>query len=603
MTDTAHLAYLNAPPFDVLSPAQKHSLHKKSQLVYLDGKQALPTAWQGDFFIIIKGQMQQFLADELIAGLNTGDWFASLDKDGTPYHFITQEQSLLYRLDGRTIGQLSQDNPTLQNLLFADLSQRVAQYQSRQDHYENQQLLHQAISSLGQHIKEPHFVPAAATLYEATAAIMSYDAKHILVRDDNRIGMFTQADVCRAIIAKKDFEATSVLEFTNFKLQTIHENNDLSEALLAMLERRIHRLPIVNDSGEITGILGQTELLHFLTNHSALIVAKIEQAHTLHDVAVAVEMVGKFIRNAQRTGTKTHVIGRTVQSLNAQIFAKVWAIITPKDVYDNTALFVMGSEGRGEQIMRTDQDNALIVRDGFVCDKLPQYANTFNDALAELGYPYCDGGIMLNNALWRLPLSDFKTQISDWFGKYAGDSRVWLATLIDAHFVCGDKALFDELMAHITHAYAHDAVPNFINRFATATVQLGDGSHFWQKFTGDTKHNVDLKKAGIFPIVHGVRSLALQHGISATNTKLRLAELSQRHIITKTDAQNLIEALDFFLSKRLAVALSTTDKSARQVNPNTLSALERDLLKESLAVVKDFKGFITRYYRLDVFGG
>ena len=66
-------------------------------------------------------------------------------------------------------------------------------------------------------------------------------------------------------------------------------------------------------------------------------------------------------------------------------------------------------------------------------------------------------------------------------------------------------------------------------------------------------------------------------------------------------AQNLAEALDFFMAKRLDVALSTEDKTARAVNPNQLSALEKDLLKECLAIVKDFKGFITHHYRLDIF--
>lgn len=113
--------------------------------------------------------------------------------------------------------------------------------------------------------------------------------------------------------------------------------------------------------------------------------------------------------------------------------------------------------------MRTDQDNALIIRDNFYDDKLADYANEFNDSLAKLGYPYCDGKIMINNEQWRLSLGDFKKQISDWFSR-TDDSMIWLATLLDAHLCRSDSELFNELTNHIDYAYRH-ATSNFINRF------------------------------------------------------------------------------------------------------------------------------------------
>ncbi|UNU73692.1 DUF294 nucleotidyltransferase-like domain-containing protein [Moraxella nasovis] len=590
--------YLDHPPFDVLNSDERTKLEKHSQIVYLDEGQSVPSQWQGDFFVIIKGALKQFLADELIAGLSVSDWFNTTTKNGETYNFITSEQSLLYRINGNALNDIADQNPTLKKLLYADLASRRELQNVRHAHYESQQLLHQSIESLGHHIKPAHFVASTATLLEATIAMNEVHAKHVLVKGD-KVGMFTQADVCHAVGDGADFD-TSVLPYTNFNLSTIHVKQDLSEALLIMLERKIHRLPIVDDHGDIVGVLGQTELLNFLTNHSQLIVAKIEQASSLESLGMAVDMIGKYIRNSVQTGVKTHVISRTVQSLNAQVFAKAWSLIAPQSVVDNTCLFVMGSEGRGEQIMRTDQDNALIIKDGFYDANLAEYAQRFNDALAQFGYPYCDGHIMLNNELWRKPLSAFKDQVLSWY-QHADESMIWLATLLDAHFVAGDKDLFDELMAYTMDAKNH-AAANFINRFAKAILQFGDGSHFWQKFTGSANHDVDLKKAGIFPIVHGVRALALEYGITVTSTRARLDELEKQSVLDQKTTLNLKEALDFFLTKRLLVALATTDKSARKVNPNQLSALERDLLKESLAVAKDFKGFVTRHYRLDVFG-
>lgn len=622
---------LTQPPFDTLTPSQRELLQKHSQIVYLDNLQPLAKSWYGDLFIIIKGQIHQLQGDEFIANLNVGDWFLTQivdenDNNVAEFQFITQQQSLLYRLDKHSLQQVTEQNPTLKNLLFADLSARLSLHQARLAQSESQQLLHQPVISLNQHIKKPNFVDDNVTLWQAVVAMTEANAKHILVKSqvrisdsekDNllaqgveksaipeftdRIGMFTQADVCQAVIDKVDFQQVLVKKYTNFRLRTIFSQQDVSEALLLMLDQRIHRLPVVNAQGEIIGVLGQTELLSYLTNHSNLIVARIEQAHTLDDVSQAVEMIGKFIRGQQQNGVKTQVISRIVQSLNAHVFAKVWQILVPILTFHNTCLFVMGSEGRGEQIMRTDQDNGLIIRNGFKDDNLPIYAEQFNQALAEMGYPLCDGGIMITNERWRKTLTSFEKQINEWYASGKSEDMIWLATLIDAHYVCGNRQLFDSLIKHCQIAYQNYAIPNFINRFAKPVLQFDNDGNWWQRLTGGQDSNIDLKKAGIFPIVHGVRTLCLEHGISATNTKLRLQHLAERKYLSEKMAQNLSEALDFFLSKRLEVALNTEDKSARKVNPNTLSALEKDLLKECLAIVKTFKQYLEHHYRLDIF--
>lgn len=596
------LNHLFTPPFDALTTSERKKLAAVSQIIYLPEHTAVNGDWQGDLFIVIKGKLTQHQHGELVAGLNVGDWFSLADKDGVAFDVITQEQSLLYRLDGDTVHAISQHNERLRTLLFADLTTRKSEQDAQSAKSQSQQLLYRPVASIGEHIRTPNFIDENASLYEATCRMMAVDAKHILVSSPNGVGIFTQTDVCHAITKQADFATTCVKDYSRFNLYTIHESHDLSEALITMISKSVHRLPIVNDAGEITGLIGQTELLNYLTNHSQLITQRIDQAQNLDEVLVGVEMIGTFIRQQNQSGMKVHVIGRIVQSLNIHVFTKVWQLIAPPAVIDNTCLIVMGSEGRGEQIMRTDQDNALIIRDGFDDPNLPTYAQAFNDALLKLGYPYCDGNIMITSPTWRKSLTDFKAQVSTWMGATGGEMMIHFATLMDAHPVCGDVALFYELKSHWQHAVRH-AHANFINRFAAPTIQVATTEGFWQKFTGGKDSDIDLKKAGIFPIVHGVRALALEYGIDETSTRLRLRQLASQKVIDEKIAQNITEALEFFLSKRLAVSLTTDDKSARKVNPNTLSALERDLLKESLAVVKYFKGFITRHYRLDVFVG
>ncbi|MFB2578634.1 MULTISPECIES: DUF294 nucleotidyltransferase-like domain-containing protein [unclassified Acinetobacter] len=588
--------YLYTQPFDVLTTQQRQLLNQNSKVVYLDKQQSVPKEWLGDFFVILKGKIRETLGDEILAGLNTGDWFDS------QHHatFTASEQTLLLKLDGKILQQVTEQNSRLKSLLFADLVERVAESEIKQAGQESQNLLHRRLSELQDHIRTPLFIDENDNLFNAVVKMNHGNSKHILVTSQQGIGMFTQVDVCKAIEQKVDFANTPVIQFTNFNLKTITPDADVSDALLCMLNNKVHRLPIV-ENDVITGVLGQTELLSFLSNHSNLIAAHIENAENIDELSVAVQMIGKFIRTQHQNGSKTYVVSRMVQHLNLHVFAKLWSMLVPKAVFDNSCVMVMGSEGRGEQIMRTDQDNALIIRDGFEDPNIANYAEQFNQTLNQLGYPLCTGGIMMNHSRWCLHISDFKQQVSTWFIHASGDDMMWLTVLMDAMPVCGDFSLYEELKAHFFDRYQHNSASNFINRFAKPMLQFGDGHSFWQKFTGGADSDIDLKKAGIFPIVHGTRTLALDHGITENSTKARLHALANKGVIEAKVAQNIVEALEFFLSKRLAVSLVTSDRSARKVNPNKLSALEKDLLKQSLAIVKDFKASITHRYRLDVF--
>ncbi|UJF25385.1 hypothetical protein L0B52_04355 [Suttonella sp. R2A3] len=177
-----------------------------------------------------------------------------------------------------------------------------------------------------------------------------------------------------------------------------------------------------------------------------------------------------------------------------------------------------------------------------------------------------------------------------------------LSTFLDARAVCGKTELLDELNAHV-HAERQHAPTGLINHFAKAALQFGDSQSWWQKFLpGGESNTLNMKKAGIFPIVHGVRAMAFELGVSATSTRERLHALVQANVMDASRAQNLTEALDFFMAQRLKTALEASSKGERKsVNPMTMSALERDVLKECLNIVKEFKASLSNRYHLGMF--
>lgn len=648
------------PPFDVLSLGERQSLKKHTQVRYLAANETLPADDLQYFFVVLKGQVEQSLDGEFVASylgghrsdhLNNNDWFDSRrtpeshDKavENTPqynhkYQYRADEDTLLLQVDGNAMNKISAQNHLVRQLLSDKLPEKLKALQQRRStqaqtlglgsssytaQQEVQQIMLQPVTEVT--LLPVHIIDAHSSLHHAARMMTEAGLKHVLVRptdhlssasnsethsdaqsefgSDRALGMLSDSDICRAVSEQQDPATTPCQRYASFNLHTIDADDEIGDALLTMTRYRIHRLPVIDAHGKVAGILGQSDMLAHIGHHSQLISIEIEQAKDLSSLHTAVELIGRYIRAQQQNGVKIGIVSRMVQTLNAQVFTKLWQIIVPDEVVANTCVIVMGSEGRGEQIMRTDQDNGLIIKDGFTHPDLAQFSETFNNHLATLGYPLCTGNIMMTNPMWRQPLQQFKAQISLWFKNTDPMHSIYLSAILDGEYVCGDKALLTQIREHLKTAH-RQSDPMFVRQFARAALQFGEVNQWWQKFVPllgkPSSHDIDLKKAGIFPLVHGIRALALERDIlQVPSTKGRLKALVQAGELTQERADTLAEALEFFMAQRLAVALSTADKYAHQVDPTTLSALERDVLKECLAVVKSFKNQLRQHYHLE----
>ena len=124
---------------------------------------------------------------------------------------------------------------------------------------------------------------------------------------------------------------------------------------------------------------------------------------------VQAERITRFVALLYRGGTRVGQIGKLVQALNAKLFERAWQLVAPAELVADSCLFVMGSEGRGEQLLKTDQDNGLILRDGTAVERpmWTRHACASRRRCADFGYPDCPGGIMVSNPAWRRSASDF----------------------------------------------------------------------------------------------------------------------------------------------------------------------------------------------------
>ena len=592
-------------PFDCLDASEQRLVRDQVNVAYFRPGEVLLDA--GDvpqhLFVLIKGYVQQFDGSELLATYGPDDSFdgRALVAGRAGSRFVAVDEVLAYELSHEAVNALIASNDTFSALLFSALGQKVQAVAGRNAEREMQSL-HMA------HVDEallspPHAVPADMDIVSVVRLFQAEKTSNVLVRDDvaqpPRWGIFTTSGLQRAILDGRPLDRLPVGELASWELITVRPDDQVGEALVLMQRHGVHRV-VVQDDGKILGLLESLDLFGFLSNHSMLIDRRLRAATDLDALARAAAQMNDMIRRQYRGGTRVALLARLVQDLNGRLFEQAWQLITPPELVQNSCLLVMGSEGRGEQLLKTDQDNALLLRDGYVPpDDLPAICVRFSEALARFGYPPCPGNVMLSNATWRGTVQDFARRVRKWLVLPEADSLINLAVFMDAHAVCGDAELLASLRRQVFGMLADDDA--MMSRFAAVVDAFGDGTRWWRRMLGGGEANLNVKKAGMFPLVHGVRSMALAESIDATSTEARIRALQEAGALDAETAQELTESLHFFMGLRLKAGLDEMDRGrpvSGKVDLAGLTPLERDLLKDALAAVRRFRAQLRLRFRL-----
>jgi CBS domain-containing protein len=449
-------------------------------------------------------------------------------------------------------------------------------------------------------IHPPNWVESTDSIKDAVALMKRQRVNALLVRSGDRAGIVTALSLSDAVILRDMPVETAVGGIATWELISIGANEFLFNALVLMTRHGLRRL-VVRDASGIVGLLEEVDVLGFLSNHSHIIALRVARAENQEHLKHATQDLVRLIEVLHGNGVRVQFIAQAVGELADQIFAKLLRLMAPPVLADNACLIVMGSEGRREQIMKTDQDNGLILRDGLESTELERVRREFTAALVEFGYPRCPGDIMVSNPAWSKPLSAFREDLRQWVLSPDAFGLRQLAIFYDAAPAAGDRTLLDEAKAYLfdllegNEAFCHhfaqaiDAFDTPISRFHRLLV--GGGAQ------GDA---LDIKPGGLFPIVHGVRSLALESRITETNTMERIRRLQDLGKLDRAMADDLVQALSFLMDLRLRAQLRrrAQDGSDTLIAPERLTTLERDLLKDSFLVVKRFKEQIRHHFRL-----
>jgi CBS domain-containing protein len=594
------------PPFDRLSGRELERFKACLDVAFFRKGQTVirPGEVPESFFVIVKGAIQEVNAGEVVAVHGPNDCFDTslLVERQSRHAFIVEEEAICYLLPVDELIDLTANNKAFAEFFFRDISLKLDALAARQTIRELQPVMMAQVRDA--YIHPPLYVDTTTSAYDAARLMHDRKATSLLVRDGARVGIVTGFDLRALVILQRRPLETPVGEAATYDLISIEADDLLVEALLRMTKHGIRRL-IVFDHGKIMGVLEQIDLLSFLSSQSHIVAVQISRASSIEDLHRASVQLTKLVQVLHGHGTKIPYITQLVAELSRRIAARLYGMVAPPELVANSCLVVMGSEGRADQVLRTDQDNGLILRDGLVCEGLDSIAQQFTEGLIAIGYPPCPGGVMVSNPAWRRSLSSWREQIRTWVDRPDEQALMNVAIFCDAAPAAGDPSLLQATKAWLFELAAENKA--FCARFAKAIesfdVPLGIFSNIIVE-RGEHADQLDLKKGGIFPIVHGVRALALEHKLTETNTIERIQRLRELGLFDQEFATNLAEAYNFLLGIRLQARLAKLQLEQpldNFIRPFDLNKFERDLLKDALGIVNQFRDLVRYHFNLKMF--
>ena len=448
-------------------------------------------------------------------------------------------------------------------------------------------------------------------LVDVVAVMRERNISSIVVAEgDQPLGIFTDRDLRNKVVALGvDPNTLSVRQIMNTPLAVIRETDYLYEALYRMSRMGIHRLGVVDRKGALFGIITDTDILKLQAHSPHQLVLDIEKAETLDDLAGLHKRIEALVVHLSGTNIQTRDMVRLIANLNDQILVRLIALLRRErfpNLPENFAFVVMGSEGRGEQTLSTDQDNAIIYPDDLDADAVSDietFSQALIEALIQIGVPPCPGGIMAKNPEWRRSLGKWKGEISRWFNTPTPDNIMMGSMFVDLRLVHGDASLVDELKSYIFAHLAKDR--GFIMRMAQNMMGFKPPLGWFGKIktSSDPAHRgeIDIKKAGIFAITDGIKALSLEAGKLEGGTLDRIQSLSADGVLKQELADDLDASFEFLVHLRLrghVEAVTQGKPTSNYIRLADLNRMETARLHSAFECVTRFQQFIQHHFNL-----
>ncbi len=581
------------PPFDCLTELQLQLVgqHLEAQQVRSGThvlaqngppSQHLYVIRTGAIRFVHNGQVTQVLAPGGIFG-----YPSMLNKDASSFDVVAEDDVLLYRIPEQVFRTL------IENAAFAEFFlKNLSEGLRRTSQVEMPSLSGDFTTLIGDLIAHaPVVVEPAATVAVVAATMRTASVDAALVTSEPP-GIITDRDFLVRVLAENRGPETPVTDVMTQPVRTQSVDTPVYAALLYMLEHDVHHLAL-EQNGQIVGVISADDLLRHQARNPLYFLRELEHLdkpdNSLSRYALN---VASTVETLFKGGLDVAQIGRTVASLNATLIRRLLEMAEkelgpPPTEY---AWIVFGSEGRMEQMLLTDQDNALVYKEDSAAARhyFKALADKAVNGLIHAGIPSCPGGYMATN--WCKPLADWAALFESWVSSPDPKALLEACVFFDFRVLHGDLSL--AVLERVLFGTGSKSI--FLAHMSQMALEFPPPLTMFRRIR-TKRGEVDLKKGGVAAIVAIARFFALEAGVRSRSTFERLEGAMAAGKLSRDAAESIAETYRFLLQLRLREQLADIKTGAvadNKIRLLELSALENHRLKEAFMAIKDIQDFI-----------
>lgn len=588
-------------PFDRLGPEALSTLERTLEISFFPtGTRVLERsgAKSNHLYLVRKGLAHLVREGRAVMPLEEGELFgypSLLSQEAPAFDVVVDEDLLVYRWPAETFGKLL-EYPAFAEFFTRGLAERLRLGQEEEAGPNTSLSL--PVRELV--TREAVLVPRDASIGQAAGVMRQHQISSVLVEGEP-LGILTDRDLRNRVLAEGKGPQTPVSEVMSAPLKSLPASTPLFEALSYMVAQGIHHLPLEQD-GKIIGVVSDTVFLRQQSRSPLYLLRRLERSKDPRQLGGYARELTGIAESLLQGGLGVSEIGRSVSTLGDALVRTLLKLGqeqlgTPPTPY---AWMVFGSEGRMEQALLTDQDNALVYLEDTLQakDYFARLAHWVVQGLVEAGYPPCEGGYMATR--WHKPLTQWEELFRHWVHSPKPQELLEAMIFFDYRAVGGELSL--EPLGQIVRQSGQQGV--FLAQLAKAALHFRPPIGFFRQIR-EEEGGVDLKKGGIAPTVALARVYALEAGSSAKGTVERLEAAARANKLSQEGAETLREAFGFLMRLRLReqlAALKQGQKPSNKVRLESLTALERRHLKEAFLEIREMQEAMSSRFQTDRLG-
>ncbi len=619
------------PPFDILKKEELLAISGQIRVLYVEKGEHVfkqDTLCHDEFYIVREGAVGLYRntsnEEDLVDICDAGDLFGlriMIIKKKYRMSAKADEESIVYAIPGQVFEPLIEQNIKVNKFVLSTFASHARHY------YTETEKGNRIDNTISIEVAKDLSELRSITYRKKPLTCLSDDSVEVIAKkmtarntsyavvvneDKYPVGIITDIDLRAKVLTGTYAIGSLASEIMTSPVITYAKKLTVAEAQIALIKHDVNHLCITKDgtrNSKLIGILSEHDLLVSFGNNPSVLIKEAKRVKKTQKLRYIRTQVKKLLKTYLDQDIPTPHLLHIISEINEALIIRVIELALDEMKTAPPVKFsflVLGSQGRGEQLLLTDQDNAIVFED--VDDK--DYKTTQNyflelaykitKGLHTIGFEYCPAEMMASNPRWCMSVSNWESQFKDWMIKPTEEGTLLSSIFFDFQCVFGDTVMVDKLSKVVFDGV--NKSNRFLGMLGVSALQKPSPLGFFNRFlveqNGEHKDSFDIKSRAMMVLIDAARILTLHHNVkSINNTLKRYEKLAEIEPNNAAIFESCAKAFRVLIKFRTRQGLLHND-SGRFIDLNTLTKEDKLRLKRCFRPIRDIQEILRVRFQL-----